>query len=196
MSLDGLQRMLTHRSQSSTAIYAHTDVEDLREELERAGMLGDWGAIVIAAATADQLARPSLERLLLAAVRLEFRGEVFVAPRGSSLLGSGCEVAGCTGYEHYRPWGRASGRAPRELHGLRWLKRGATGGRGAGGAGGAATGAVRSSAVRIAGCARSVYVMHRCGGHLRHAEVVSIAGEDECLVSGCAFPTGVGQGAV
>ena len=42
------------------------------------------------------LARPSLERLLLAAVRLEFRGEVFVAPRGSSLLGSGCEVACCT----------------------------------------------------------------------------------------------------
>jgi integrase/recombinase XerD len=40
MSLDALQRMLTHRSQSSTAIYAHTDVEDLRDELERAGMLG------------------------------------------------------------------------------------------------------------------------------------------------------------
>ena len=79
---------------------------------------------MIAAATADQLARPSLERLLLAAVRLEFRGEVFVAPRGSSLLGSGCEVAGCTGYEHYRPWGRASGRALCELHGQRWIKEG------------------------------------------------------------------------
>jgi hypothetical protein len=54
----------------------------LRDELERAGNAGDWEASVIAAATADQLARPSLERLLLAAVRLEFRGEVFVAPRG------------------------------------------------------------------------------------------------------------------
>jgi hypothetical protein len=32
--------MLTHRSQSSTSIYAHLDVEDLRRELEQAGMLG------------------------------------------------------------------------------------------------------------------------------------------------------------
>ena len=40
MSLDALQRMLTHRSPSSTAIYAHAEVEDLRAELERAGMLG------------------------------------------------------------------------------------------------------------------------------------------------------------
>jgi integrase len=40
MSLDALQRMLTHRSQASTGIYAHLDVEDLRAELERAGMLG------------------------------------------------------------------------------------------------------------------------------------------------------------
>jgi integrase/recombinase XerD len=38
--LDALQRMLTHRSQTSTAIYTHLDVEDLRGELERAGMLG------------------------------------------------------------------------------------------------------------------------------------------------------------
>jgi len=43
MSLDALQRMLTHRSQSSTAIYAHADVEDLRDELQRAGMLGIGG---------------------------------------------------------------------------------------------------------------------------------------------------------
>jgi integrase len=40
MSLDALQRMLTHRSPMSTGIYAHLDVEDLRMELERAGMLG------------------------------------------------------------------------------------------------------------------------------------------------------------
>jgi integrase/recombinase XerD len=40
MPLDALQRMLTHRSQSSTSIYAHLDVEDLRRELEQAGMLG------------------------------------------------------------------------------------------------------------------------------------------------------------
>jgi integrase/recombinase XerD len=40
MPLDALQRMLTHRSQASTSIYAHLDVEDLRRELERAGRLG------------------------------------------------------------------------------------------------------------------------------------------------------------
>jgi len=40
MPLDALQRMLTHRSPMSTGIYAHLDVEDLRTELERAGMLG------------------------------------------------------------------------------------------------------------------------------------------------------------
>jgi integrase/recombinase XerD len=40
MPLDALQRMLTHSSQSSTSIYAHLDVEDLRRELERPGMLG------------------------------------------------------------------------------------------------------------------------------------------------------------
>jgi integrase/recombinase XerD len=40
MSLDALQRMLTHRSPVSTAIYAHVEVEDLRDELQRAGMLG------------------------------------------------------------------------------------------------------------------------------------------------------------
>jgi hypothetical protein len=40
MSLDALQRMLTHRSPMSTGIYAHLDVEGLRAELERAGMLG------------------------------------------------------------------------------------------------------------------------------------------------------------
>jgi integrase/recombinase XerD len=40
MSLDALQRMLTHRSPMSTGIYTHLDVEDLRAELERAGMLG------------------------------------------------------------------------------------------------------------------------------------------------------------
>jgi integrase len=40
MSLDALQRMLTHRSPMSTGIYAHLDVEDLRMELERAGILG------------------------------------------------------------------------------------------------------------------------------------------------------------
>jgi integrase/recombinase XerD len=39
MPLDALRRMLTHRSQASTSIYAHLDVEDLRRELERAGML-------------------------------------------------------------------------------------------------------------------------------------------------------------
>jgi hypothetical protein len=40
MSLDALQRMLTHRSQASTGVYTHLDVEDLRGELQRAGMLG------------------------------------------------------------------------------------------------------------------------------------------------------------
>ena len=40
MPLDALQRMLTHRSPMSTGIYAHLDVEDLRRELEHAGMLG------------------------------------------------------------------------------------------------------------------------------------------------------------
>ena len=40
MPLDALQRMLTHRSQTSTQVYAHLEVEDLRRELERAGMLG------------------------------------------------------------------------------------------------------------------------------------------------------------
>ena len=40
MPLELLQRMLTHRSQTSTSISAHLDVEDLRRELERAGMLG------------------------------------------------------------------------------------------------------------------------------------------------------------
>jgi len=40
MPLDALQRMLTHRSQTSTQVYAHLDVEDLRRELEQAGMLG------------------------------------------------------------------------------------------------------------------------------------------------------------
>ncbi len=40
MPLDVLQRMLTHRSQTSTSISAHLDVEDLHRELERAGMLG------------------------------------------------------------------------------------------------------------------------------------------------------------
>ena len=148
---------------------------------------------MIAAAAADQFARPSLERLLLASVRLEFRGEVFVAPRGSSLLGSGCEVAGCSGYEHYRPWGRASGRALCELHGQRWLKEGRPE---------IEVWLVRAEPLRalcaarrceIAGCARSVYVMHRCGGHLRHADAMSRADEDECLVGGCAFPTVPGK---
>lgn len=151
---------------------------------------------MIEAAAADQLARPSLERLLLAAVRLEFRGEVFVAPRGSSLLGSGCEVAGCTGYEHYRPWGRASGRALCELHGQRWIKEGRPE---------IEVWLVRAGPLRalcaaprceIAGCARSVYVMHRCGGHLRHADAVSRADEDECLVKRVRVPDGAGQGAV
>lgn len=40
MPLDALQRMLTHRSQSSTSVYAHLEVDDLRRELEQAGMLG------------------------------------------------------------------------------------------------------------------------------------------------------------
>jgi integrase len=40
MPLEALQRMLTHRSQSSTQVYAHVDVEDLRRELVQAGMLG------------------------------------------------------------------------------------------------------------------------------------------------------------
>jgi integrase len=40
MPLDALQRMLTHRSQTSTQVYAHLEVEDLRRELEQAGMLG------------------------------------------------------------------------------------------------------------------------------------------------------------
>lgn len=40
MPLDAVQRMLTHRSQSSTQVYAHVDVEDLRRQLERSGLLG------------------------------------------------------------------------------------------------------------------------------------------------------------
>lgn len=40
MPLDALQRMLTHRSHASTQVYARLEVEDLRRELERAGMLG------------------------------------------------------------------------------------------------------------------------------------------------------------
>jgi hypothetical protein len=61
--------------------------------------------------------RSSWEQLLLVSVRPEFRGEVIVAPTGSPLLGAGCAVTGCTGYGHYRPWGRGTGRALCALHG-------------------------------------------------------------------------------
>ena len=147
---------------------------------------------MIEAAAADQLARPSLERLLLAAVRLEFRGEVFVAPRGSSLLGSGCEVAGGTGYEHYRPWGRASGRALCELHGQRWIKEGRP--------------EIEVWLVR-AGPLRALCAAPRCESRmraigLRHAPVRRPPTPRGCRVQGgrgrvpgerCAFPTVPGK---
>ena len=147
---------------------------------------------MIAASAADQHA-PSLERLLLAAVRLEFRGEVLVAPRASPLLGSGCEVAGCTGYEHYRPWGRTVGRALCELHGQRWIKEGRPEIEAWLARAEPLRALCRASRCEIAGCARSVYFMHRCGGHQRHADVVSKQGDEECLVSGCGFPTVPGK---
>jgi site-specific recombinase XerD len=39
--LDVLSQLITHRSvQTTQQIYTHLDVEDLREELRRAGVLG------------------------------------------------------------------------------------------------------------------------------------------------------------
>ena len=89
--------------------------------------------------------------------------------------------------------GGASGRALCELHGQRWIKEG----RPEIEAWLARAEPLRAlcPAVRceIAGCARSVYFMRRCGGHLRHAEALSTGGDGECLVEGCGFPTVPGK---
>jgi hypothetical protein len=139
--------MLTHRSQTSTTIYAHRDVEDLRGELERTGMLGiGRPASRVLAAVPAAGERSSWERPLLEAVRAEFRREVFVAPVGSSLLGGWVR----RGWLH-RLWaqltvGRGTKRASCGLHGDRW--RGAAGDRGLGGARQAAAGTAPSSGMR------------------------------------------------
>jgi hypothetical protein len=145
------------------------------------------------AAVPDLGERSGWERLLLATVRPEFRVEVFVAPRGSPLLGSGCAVAGCTGYGYHRPWGRATGRALCALHGLRWRAEGrpeidewvahAKPLR--------ALRPLRSCSV--AGCRRSTKSWGRCGGHRLRREGASEVGDGVCRVEGCEFPTVPGR---
>jgi hypothetical protein len=145
------------------------------------------------AAVPDLGERSGWERLLLATVRPEFRVEMFVAPRGSPLLGSGCAVAGCTGYGYHRPWGRATGRALCALHGLRWRAEGrpeidewvahAKPLR--------ALRPLRSCSV--AGCRRSTKSWGRCGGHRLRHEGASEVGDGVCRVEGCEFPTVPGR---
>ncbi len=147
----------------------------------------------VLAAVLDLGERSGWERLLLETVRPEFRVEVFVAPRGSPLLGSGCAVAGCTGYGYHRPWGRATGRALCALHGQEWQRQG----RPEIDAWVAQAKPLRAlrplRSCSVPGCRRSTRSWGRCGGHRAGQEGASEVGDEVCRVEGCEFPTVPGR---
>jgi integrase len=140
------------------------------------------------AAVPDPGERSGWERLLLETVRAEFRVEVFVAPNGSPLLGSGCVVAGCTGYAYHRPWGSGTGRALCALHGQEWQRQG----RPEIDAWVADAKPLRAlrplRACSVPGCRRSTKSWGRCGGHRLRRDGPSEVGDGVCRVDGCEFP--------
>jgi integrase len=135
----------------------------------------------------DPAQRPSWERLLVETVRPEFRGEVFIAPEGSPLLGAGCAVAGCTGFGAHHPWGRGTGRALCALHGSQWLHAGRPDiDRWVAGAG--PPRALRPLRVcEVAGCPRSSHHAGRCRTHEYVADRPHQLEAAVCRVADCEF---------
>jgi len=141
------------------------------------------------AAVPDLGERSGWERLLLESVRLEFRVEVLVAAQGSPLLGSGCAVAGCTGYAYHRPWGRGTGRALCSMHGQEWRRQGSPE-IDAWVASAKPPRALRPlGACAVSGCRRSAWSWGRCRAHRLRREGTSEVGDGFCRVDGCKFPT-------
>lgn len=109
--VDVVSKLTGHRSVATTsAVYSHLDLEDLRGELERAGVLGRdrvgglSGDAALRLVPAEAAGRSWVE-VLRGAVRPEFRVEVYRPRPGSTLAGSGCAVRACGKTAHRRPLG-------------------------------------------------------------------------------------------
>jgi integrase len=135
----------------------------------------------------------SWERVLVETVRADFRVEVFIARKGSPLLGAGCAVAGCTGYGYHRPWGRGTGRALCALHGDRWRAEGRPA-IDAWVARARLPRALRPVRVcEVERCPRSSHHGGRCRTHEYVACRPSERGDGTCRVGDCEFPVEPGR---
>jgi integrase len=146
------------------------------------------------AAVAGPAEQPSSwERLLLGAVRPQFRGEVIVVAEGSPLLGAGCAVAGCTCYSSYWPWGRGTGRALCALHGQEWKRQGRPEIDGWLACAKSLQGVREVRACEVPGCSRSSLSGGRCRTHLHRESRPCAPAGDSCRVEHCEFPVEPGR---
>jgi integrase len=157
-----------------------------------------YRAVPVAAAPA--VGARSWAHVLLAAVRVEFRAEVYVARPGDPVLfGPACAVAGCPARGLDRSAGLSRGAYLCAAHAGRWRREGSPP---------AAKWVRRASplrtqrvaqACRVPGCPRAAIVAGLCQAHRkrwqqlgRPAEVARLGpvavGTGECRIAGCTFP--------